>query len=102
MAAESEVIQKLRYQVDNYDEQQELLQSSGGLSEKINPNLQQRVQLCSPDANCTTTNAYSVTLHWAHGIMGFLELLSSFFKRSSMESDVSSYKFEFGTFVLIY
>ena len=79
MAAESEVIQKL-------------LQSSGGLSEKINPNLQQCVRLCSPDANCTTINAYSVTIHWAHGIMGFLELLSSFFKRSSMESDVSSYK----------
>lgn len=92
MAAESEVIRKFCYLVDNYDEQQELLQSSEGLSEKMDSNPQQHIKLCSPDTNCTTVNAYSVTLHKEHGIANFLESLSLFFKRNNLESNVSFYK----------
>ena len=92
MATELEVIRKLCYQVDNYDEQQELLQSSEELSGKMGSNPQQHIQLCSPDTNCTTISAYIVTIHQEHGITDFLGSLSLFFERNSLESDVYSYK----------
>ena len=92
MATELEVIRKLRYQVDNYDEQQELLQGSEELSGKMGSNPQQHIQLCSPDTNRTTISAYSATIHQEHGITDFLESLSLFFERNSLESDVYSYK----------
>jgi hypothetical protein len=91
MAAESEVIQKLRYQVDNYDEQQELLQSSERLSRTASDS-HQHVQLCSPDTNQTTMSAYNLTLQLEHGITDFSESLSWLFKRSSWEADIYSYK----------
>jgi hypothetical protein len=61
MATESEVIQKIHYQVDNYDEQQESLQGSELFKVESNP--QQHVKLCAPDKNSTTIAAYSLTLH---------------------------------------
>jgi len=91
MAAESEVIRKLHYQVDNYDEQQELLQGSKQLSKEMASDPYQHVQLCSPDTNKTTISAYNITLHQEHGITDFLESLSSFFKRKNWEPDVYSY-----------
>ena len=54
MATESEVVQKIRYQVDSYDEQQE--QGSKELSQVV-PSFQ-HVKLCAPDTNCTTIAAY--------------------------------------------
>lgn len=91
MGTESEVIQKLRYQVDNYDEQQELLQGSEGLSE-VDSYSQQHVKLCSPNTNRTTISAYSVTLQLEHGITDFLGSLSQFFERNNLESDIYSCK----------
>ena len=85
MATESEVIQKLRYQVDNYDEQQELLLSSDQLSKEIASDPHQHVQLCSPATNQTTTDAYNITLHREHGITDFLESLSLFFQKNNWE-----------------
>jgi len=90
MAAESEVIRKLRYQVDNYDEQQELLSSSDQLSKKITPNPYQHIQLCSPDTSGTTISAYNTTLCQKHGITDFLKSLSLFFERINWEVDVYS------------
>jgi len=91
MAAESEVIRKLRYQVDNYDEQQELLQGSKQLFKEMASGPHQHVQLCSPDTNKTTISVYNITLYQEHGITDFLESLSSFFKRNNWEPDVHSY-----------
>jgi hypothetical protein len=95
MAAESEVIQKLHYQVDNYDEQQKLLQSSEGLSKKMASDPHQHVQLCSPDTNRTIISAYNLTLQQEHGITNFLESFSPFSKRNNWESDTYSYKVGF-------
>jgi hypothetical protein len=95
MAAESEVIRKLRYQVDNYDEQQELLLGSDQLSKRMAPNPHQHVQLCSPDANQTTISAYNTSLHREHGITDFPKSLSSFFKRNNWEVDIYSYDVSF-------
>jgi len=92
MATEAEVIRKLRYQVDNFDEQQELLEGSGGVSKGINPDPNHCVQLCAPETIKTTIGTYDVTLHWEHGITGFLESLSLFFKMAGLEPDVYSYK----------
>ena len=75
MAAESKVIQKLHYQVDNYDEQQEVLQSSEKLSEEMEPNSQKHVQLYSPNTNYTTIATYGVTFQREHGIMTFFFFL---------------------------
>ena len=86
------MIRKLRYQVDNFDEQQEHLEGSRGLSKKMAPDPNQHVQLCAPDANRTTISAYNVTLHREHDIADFLGSLSLFFKRSGLEPDVYSYK----------
>lgn len=91
MASESEVIQKLRYQVDNYDEQQELLQGLKQSSNNVASNPHHHVQLCAPDTNKTTVNAYSITLCREHGITDFPQLLSSFFKQANWEPDVCSY-----------
>ena len=91
MATESEVIRKLRYQVDNFDEQQELQEGSGGNSKKMAPDINHHVQLCAPDTNRTTISAYCVTLQQEHGITDFLKSLSSFFKSGNLESDVYSY-----------
>ena len=103
MAAESEVIRKLRYQVDNWDEQQVLLQYSEGLSENIGSNPQQHIQLCSPDPQCTTPSAYHTTLHQEHGITDFLESLSLFLEKNSLEPDVHSYKVDLNNvFIFIY
>jgi hypothetical protein len=95
MAAESEVIQKLRYQVDNYDEQRKLLQDSEKSSEEMASDSHQHIQLCSPDRNRTTISAYSITLHQEHGITDFLESLSSLFKRSNWNSDIYSSEVSF-------
>lgn len=92
MATEAEVIRKLRYQVDNFDEQQELCEGSGEFSKRVAPDPNHRVQLCAPDTNKTTISAYGVTLHREHGITDFLESLSLFFKRGGLEPDVYSYK----------
>ena len=91
MGTELEVIRKLQYQVDNYDEQQGLLQGSEGSPEK-DSSPQQHVQLCSPNTNRTTISAYSVTLQQEHGIANFLESLSLFLEKNNLESDVHSYK----------
>jgi hypothetical protein len=72
MGTESEVIRKLRYQVDNWDEQQELLKDPQRLSKMIDPSSHQHVQLCSPETNCTTIRAYKITIHQEHGIATFL------------------------------
>jgi len=90
MAAESEVIRKLRYQVDNYDEQQELLSGSDQLSKKMTLDPHQHIQLCSPDTNQTTISAYNTTLCQKHGITDFPKSLSSFFERANWEVDVYS------------
>lgn len=92
MKTESEVIQKLRYQVDYWDEQQDLQPDPEKLPKKMDSNIQQHVQLCSPDTNHTTISAYNVTLHREHGITNFLESLSLFLKRNNLEPDVYSYK----------
>ena len=92
MATESEVIQKLRYQVDNYDEWQELLRDSEEVPRKSHSNPQHHAWLCSPETNCATINAYNITLQWEHGITDFLGSLSSFLKRNNLDSDVGSYK----------
>jgi len=90
MATESEVIQKLRYQVDNYDEQQGLLQGSEEFS-KMASDSYQHILLCSPNTNQTTISAYNVSIHREHGITGFIESLSSFLKRNNLESDLHPY-----------
>ena len=90
MATESEVIRKLHYQVDNYDEQQESPQ--GSELSKVESNPPQHVKLCAPDKNWTSVAAYSITLHQRHGITDVLESLSSFFKQNNLNSDVYSYK----------
>ena len=95
MKAESEAIQKLRYQVDNWDQQQELLEGSGRQSRKMDLSLHQHVQLCSPDTNCTTISTFNVSIHREHGIINFLESLSFFFKRHNLCPDVQSYKVGF-------
>ena len=92
MATEAEVIRKLRYQVDNFDEQQELLEGSEGFFKGAAPDPNHHVQLCAPDTNRTTISAYNVTLHREHGIKNFLESLSLFFKRGGLEPDIYSYK----------
>ena len=91
MEAESEVIQKLRYQVDSWDEQQELLKSPEEPLGKMNAT-HQHVQLCSPFIHHPTISAYSVVLHQEHGISDFLESLSLFLKRHNLDPDVHSYK----------
>ena len=91
MATESEVIWKIHYQVDSYDEQQEFSQGSEELS-KLESNPQQHVKLCAPDKTHTTIAAYSITLHQRHGITDVLESLSSFFKQNNLSLDVDSYK----------
>ena len=90
MATESEVIQKLRYQVDNCDE--ELLSTSDQLSGETASDPHQHIQLCSPAVNQTTIDAYNVTLHQTHGIPDFLESLLLFFKRNNWELDIYSCK----------
>lgn len=92
MEAESEVIRKLRYQVDNWDEQQDLFKGPGSLPDEVGSGPHQHVQLCSPDTNCSTISAYNVSIHREHGITDFLELLSFFFKRHNLGLDVQSYK----------
>ena len=92
MATESEVIRKLRYQVDNFDEQQELLKGTVGFSMNKASDPHHHIQLCAPDTTRTTISAYGVTLHQEHGIADFLESLSLFFQRCNLESDVYSYK----------
>ena len=91
MEAESEVIQKLRCQVDNWDEQQELLENPEEPLEKMDAT-HQHVQLCAPATLHSTISAYSVTLHQEHGITDFLESLSSFLERHSLDPDIHSYK----------
>ena len=86
MGTESEIIRKIRYQVDYYDEQH------GVLPKRKDSNPQQHIQLCSPNTNRTTISAYSVTLQQEHGITDFLESLSLFFERNNQETDVYSYK----------
>jgi hypothetical protein len=81
MEAESEVNQKLHYQVDNWDEHQELLKGPQRQSQKMDPILHQHAQLCSPYINCTSISAYSVTIHWEHGITDFLVSLSVVYSR---------------------
>lgn len=88
MATESEVIQKIRYQVDNYDEQQE---GSGELSQ-VEPGFQYHVRLCAPDKNCTTIAGYSITLFRRHGITNIPESLISYFKQNNLSPDIDSYK----------
>jgi hypothetical protein len=78
MKTKSEVIQKIHYQVDNWDDQQELLRGTGKPTEKKATTHHQHVQLCSPNSNQATISAYSVTLHREHGISDFLESLSLF------------------------
>ena len=78
--------------MDNFDEQQEPQEGSRGLSNRMAPDPNHHIQLCAPDANCTTISAYDVTLFREHGITDFLESLSLFFKRGSLEPDVYSYK----------
>ena len=104
MEAESEVVQKLRYQVDNWDEQQELLKSPEVPLERMNAIHHHHVQLCSPFTHHPTISAYSVTLHQEHGIPDFLELLSLFLKRCNLDPDVHSYKvsLSWSSFVSIY
>jgi hypothetical protein len=92
MDSESEVIRKLRYQVDNWDEEQEHLKGPERSSNRMDPSLHQHVQLCSPDTNCITISAYSVTIYQEHGITDFLGPLSFFFKRHNLNPDVQSYK----------
>jgi hypothetical protein len=90
MATESEVIRKIRYQVDNYDEQQEFLQ--GSELSKVESSPQQHVKLCAPDRNSTTIAAYCLILHRRHGITDIPESLSSFFKQNDLNSEVGSCK----------
>jgi hypothetical protein len=90
MATESEVIQKLRYQVDNYDYQHEHLPASEEIPEKINSG-SHHVQLCSKGPNRTTISAYNITIHRQHGISDFLDSLSLFLKKNNWDSDVYSY-----------
>jgi len=92
MATEAEVIQKLCYQVDSYDEQQEFLLGSNQLSKEVVLDSYQHIQLCAPEENATTISAYNITLHREHGIENFLESLSSFSLRNNWETDVYSYK----------
>lgn len=92
MATEAEVIQKLRYQVDSYDEQQEFLLGSNQLSKEVVLNSYQHIQLCAPEENATTISAYNITIHQEHGITNFLESLSSFSSKNNWETDVYSYK----------
>ena len=90
MATESEVIQKIRYQVDNYDEQQEF--SQGSELSQVEPELQQHIKLCAPNTSCTTIAAYSIILHQRHEITDVFEPLSSFLEQNHLSSDVNSYK----------
>ena len=92
MEAESEIIQKMRYQVDNWDEQQELLKGPKKLPQRTDPSLHQHVQLCSSNTNSTSLSAYNVTVYQEHGITDFLESLSSFFKRHNLDPNVQSYE----------
>ena len=92
MEAESEVIQKLRYQVDNWDEQLELLETPEEPLEKMDATHHQHVQLCSPVTQHSTISAYSITLHQEHGITDFLESLSLFLERNNLDPDIHSYK----------
>ena len=91
MATEAEVIQKIRYQVDNYDELQELSQSSK-LSEMGTSNLHPQTQLCSPEANQITLSAYNITLHQQHRITDFLDSLSTFLEKSNKPPDTDLYE----------
>ena len=68
MEAESEVIRKLRYQLDNWDEQQELLKKPERFPEESLSH-HQHVQLCSPDTNSTTISAYNLIIHREHEIL---------------------------------
>lgn len=91
MATEAEVIQKIRYQVDNYDELQELSQSPK-LSEMATSNFHPQTQLCSPEANQTTLSAYNITLHQQHRITDFLESLSRFLEKNNQAPDSDLYE----------
>ena len=92
MGAESKVVQKLRYQVDNWDEQQELLEKPEEPLEKMDTAQHQHVQLCSPFTHHPTISAYSVVLHREHGITDFLESFSLFLERHNLDPDIHSYK----------
>jgi hypothetical protein len=91
METESEVIRKIRYQVDNYDEQQESLQGSEDLYQE-EPNLQQHTKLCAPDTNRTTIGIYSITLCQRHGITDLLESLPLFLENNNLSTEIDSYK----------
>lgn len=91
MATEAEVIQKIRYQIDNYDELQELSQNSK-LPEVATSNPLPQTQLCSPEANRTTLSAYNITLHQQHEITGFLDSLSTFLGRNNWVPDTDFYE----------
>jgi hypothetical protein len=92
MEVESEVIRKLRYQVDNWDDQQDLSNGLKSLSKRMGPGPHPHIWLCSPDARRTTISAYSITISREHGITDFLKSLSMFLEVNDLDSDLDSYE----------
>ena len=91
MATEAEVIQKIRYQVDNHDRLQELSQSPQ-LPEMATSNLHPHTQLCSPEGNQITLSAYNIILHQQHRITDFLDSLSTFLEKNNQAPDTDLYE----------